>query len=154
MAKEYDLQIFNFTLPDGKEMRVRAWRYEYSRGWGHKARIIWIGDDFINFEKRITYYNRTWESFTYETVLRHIFEEYFSGKKNALTRKVLEAQLDAIAKRESDKCEKWLKSFTKAYNGLSDKQKRALAASDIEVTTSEQADVVKMGITLMAALNA
>ena len=154
MAKQYNLQSFYFTLPNGKEMRIEAWRYEHSRGWGHKARIVWVGDDLIGYEKRITYYNRTWERFTYESVLERLFEDYFNGKKYALTRKVLKAQIDAIAKHESDKCEKWLKSFTKAYNGLSDKQKAALAASDIEVTTSEQADVVKMGITLMAALNA
>ena len=159
MAKEYDKKSFYFTLPDGRDVLIVAWRYEWrggygACGWGHKASVVYVGNDFYNFEKRITYYNRTWESFTYESMLRKIICDFFSGKKEKLNRECLLKQVQAIADHESEKCAAWLKAFETAYNGLTGEQRQSLADADIEITNEKQADVALATIQAMALLNA
>ena len=154
MAKQYNKQSFYFTLPDGRDVLIVAWRYETRNSWGHKASLAYVGNVFPDFEKRITYYNRTWERFTYESMLLKVIREYFSGNKNALIRECLKKQIDAIAKHEEEECDAFMKAFSKAYAALSDDQKQRLADADIEITNEKQADIALSAIQAMALLNA
>lgn len=162
MAKQYDLQQFRFTLPDGRDVLIAAWRYEYARGWGHKATIVYIGDDWVNYTKRnwvnytkrITYYNRTWEAFTYESVLHKVIREFWNGKADKINRDYLIKQCDAIAQHEAEACERFCKAFQSAYNGLTGEQKQRLADADIHITNEEQAKTALKMVQSMALVNA
>ena len=154
MAKQYDLQQFRFTLPDGRDVLINAWRYEYARGWGHKATIVYVGYNWVNYTKRITYYNRTWEAFTYESVLHKVIREFWNGKADKINRDYLIKQCDAIAQHEAEACERFCKAFQSAYSGLTEEQKQRLADADINITSEEQAKATLKMVQCMALLNA
>ena len=72
---------------------------------------------------KVSYYNRTWESFEYETVLRRAIEKY---------PKAIREQLHAILiehkrQEEHEQCEAQVQRFKELHDGLTDKQKELLA---------------------------
>lgn len=138
MSKKSNYQTFNFeTLKDGA-LTITCYTYEYANGWGHKC-YFW--SDSIKYgEKRHTYYNRTWESFTYETLLQEVINALYSGKKHELEKKFLIAQVELIAKREQEKAEAWLAGMVALYNTLSEETKKDLASSDICFNSQEEAE--------------
>ena len=85
-----------FILKDlkGNDFIIECVVYEHSNGWGHRATIVFDGEDYINFSKRITYYNRTREKFKYESVLRKVIEYYYSKKADTEKREHLLKQLE------------------------------------------------------------
>ena len=136
MSKTSNFQRFNFKTITGEDVAINCETYAYSGGWGHRACIVYVGNNFINFKKRITYYNRTWESFDYESVLYKIVDAYFDKKNIAF----INAQIEAIAKHEHEKAEAWANDFIKKYNSLSDDIKNRIKSSDIILDTIEDAD--------------
>ena len=138
MSKTSNFQRFNFKTITGEDVAINCEIYEYSRGWGHRACIVYVGDYFINFKKRITYYNRTRERFTYESMLYKVVSAYFDKKNIAF----INAQIEAIAKHEHKKMEAWAENFIKKYNSLSDDMKNRIKSSDIILDTIEDADAL------------
>ena len=53
-----------------KNYEIVAESWETYRNWGHKA-TLYRNDYKVNAEK-ITYYNRTWESYQYQSVMRNV----------------------------------------------------------------------------------
>lgn len=152
MSKNYNHQQHTFTLPNGTTFTVYCHTYEYNGGWGHRASIIDINGEYVGFTRRQTYYNRTWERFDYETVIEKTLAAYFKGKKNELARRFLKKQLDAIAERKHEEAEAFVRAFTTAYNALPDATKQKLAASDIMISTEEEAKTVLVAVQAMALL--
>jgi len=70
-AKNSNYQEFKI----GRDISVTAWTYETRYSWGHKA-DLYIDNRLVE-SKKITYYNRTWERFTYESIL-----ECLAGSKS------------------------------------------------------------------------
>lgn len=65
-----------FTHKD-TTVTLSAWSFENSRNWGHKAEVsISYRDNgahktrIVNARAKQIYYNRTWESYEYQTVLK------------------------------------------------------------------------------------
>ena len=50
-----------------KDFSIDAYSWETRNAWGHKAILYYKGHK-IN-EHKITYYNRTWESYEYQSVM-------------------------------------------------------------------------------------
>lgn len=136
MSKTSNFKRFNFKTITGEDVAINCETYEYTGGWGHRACIVYVGNNFINFKKRQTYYNRTRESFDYESVLYKVVSAYFDNKNIAF----INAQIEAIAKHESEKAEAWANNFIKKYNSLSDDIKNRIKSSDIILETIEDAD--------------
>lgn len=59
-----------------------TWETRYS--WGHQA-DLYIDDEKINTSK-CTYYNRTWESYQYQSVMKNCLYEYMQNVKDAFIR--------------------------------------------------------------------
>jgi hypothetical protein len=55
-----------FTIDNNTSILCEV--YENSRNWGHRARVFRDGGEVVKTTQ--TYYNRTWESFQFQTVLR------------------------------------------------------------------------------------
>lgn len=77
---------------------IKVWNYETRSSWGHKAEIRGhVGDRYVskhNFKN--IYYNRTWESYRFQSVLhRALFECGLVIKKNEDLIKELWQLLDA-----------------------------------------------------------
>lgn len=64
-----------------KNITIKAEYYETRYSWGHKARIIKNNEE-VGYRK-ITYYNRTWESYEFETILQSLYEN--AKQKKTLT---------------------------------------------------------------------
>ena len=47
--------------------------YSNSRNWGHRARLFKNGQEVKKVT--ITYYNRTWESFQFESVIKKLVDK-------------------------------------------------------------------------------
>jgi hypothetical protein len=44
--------------------------YSYPKSWGHKAKLYY--DNILVCDKKIQYFNRTWERFQFETIIQCI----------------------------------------------------------------------------------
>lgn len=56
-----------------KHIEIKAEYYETRYSWGHKAWIYRDGEE-IGYRK-ITYSNRTWESYEFETILKSLYAQ-------------------------------------------------------------------------------
>ena len=65
-----------------KHLRVKAETYETRYSWGHKA-WLYLNEQEIAYTKR-TYYNRTWEAWTFESVITSLYNK---AKKQKLLSK-------------------------------------------------------------------
>lgn len=130
MVRKYDFQNFNF-LVNGKEIDIRCYSTDTRNGFCHHAMC---GDEHT----RISYYNRTWERFEYESVLKSAADK-FSKDAAAQIRK----QIDDIAEHKRQKCEEDLKRFEGLYNSLSDNAKGILARSGVQVHNDDDVRFVE-----------
>lgn len=67
------------TFKINKSAQIVADTYGNSRSWGHKATLLIDGEDVAH--TKIRYYNRTWERFEYEDVLRKVLTETKQGRE-------------------------------------------------------------------------
>ena len=64
-----------FTCKKYPEFKIVAHTYENSHNWGHKATLLHNGTHELNTYK-ITYYNRTWEKYEYQSVIKSVLNDY------------------------------------------------------------------------------
>ena len=57
------------------EFKIVACSYETPSSWGHKAELIRNNNYTLNTYK-ITYYNRTWEKYEYQSVIKSVLKDY------------------------------------------------------------------------------
>lgn len=60
-----------------KNYRIKSTAWSTSRSWGHES-ILYV-DGFQVQRKKLTYYNRTWESFKFQTCMRIVVEDYINA---------------------------------------------------------------------------
>lgn len=72
---------------------------------------------------KVSYYNRTWESFEYETVLRRAIEKCPKRLQQPLTDILIHKKEQEI----HEQCEAQVQRFKELHDGLTDKQKELLA---------------------------
>lgn len=57
------------------ELSIVAYSYETRNSWGHKATLLHNDTHELNRYK-ITYYNRTWECYRYQSVIKSVLSDY------------------------------------------------------------------------------
>ena len=82
-----------FKLSDSVSIDCETYETRYS--WGHKAYLIINGSQ--EGYKKATYYNRTWESYTYQSVLFSLIESV----NNKLISKEDKAKYQSMIKNDS-----------------------------------------------------
>lgn len=149
--KYYGRTVFSCEL-NGKKYSFTCFGQDTRYGFRH---VCFQGDDIYYPEyaksdllAKCCYYNRTWECFTYQTVLHeainklNIDEEIRKDLKTILIdRKELEVK---------EETEKWVKDFENTYNGLSNKNKEILKNTPL-IETKEQAESVLNTMKMMSA---
>lgn len=95
---------------------------------------------------KVSYYNRTWESFPYETVLYRAIRKFPQAMQEELTKQIILHERQA----EEERCDKMFGRFKELHDGLTDKQKQLLADTMPELRTEQDAQFA-MGI--MGAMN-
>lgn len=142
-TKRYNEKRFTFIV-NGQPLSITC-DITYTRdGFCHHAFLYGCGR--YHEHTRVKYYNRTWERFTYETVLhaavRKLPKEY---------RAPLELEIDTIATDAAAKVDAFLQAFQRNYSALSDEQKDFLRAHTPHLETPDQAKAVAGTVALMAA---
>lgn len=143
-TKRYNEKRFTFTV-NGQPLSITCDKTYTRDGFCHHAFLYGCGR--YQEHTRVKYYNRTWERFTYESVLhaavRKLPKEY---------RAPLELEIDTIATDAAAKVDAFLQAFRRNYSALSDEQKDFLRAHTPHLETPDQAQAVAGTVALMAAI--
>ena len=148
--KKYDFTTFNFTTLNGGELTINCFIYETQHNWGHRCHVYLNGADWGEY--KITYYNRTWERFKFESLLYKVINSIYANKRDQVANEFLSKQVEAIAIREREACQAWINSFQTVWNGLSDETKKTIQEKNIIVHTTEEADTVLAGLKVLKLL--
>ena len=98
---------------NGKKFEFVNEYYETSNSWGHKSTLLINGAEWESV--KIRYYNRTWECYTYQSVMYKVLGEY----KDRMLKRFLENYLYNNGKTRFGKGEKekTIKEFEKSEDG-------------------------------------
>ena len=152
--KLYGRQVFRaevngieFTFTCYGQSTSYGFRHICTLGYNDTTVARYVKDDII---AKACYYNRTWESFKYETVLRKGIENLNESKE--VKQKLHDILIDGKADEEHEKAEKDIQNFENLWNGLTDKNKDHIrnGLGENGIQSEEQAKAV-MGI--MALMN-
>ena len=137
-SKQYDIQYFTAKV-NGEEIEFRCHTTDTRCGFCHTAHLMGWRYDIT--DTKASYYNRTWERFEYESVLKRAIEKLPEDIRQA----VYDQIIDHKAAEEEQKAEEQFEAFKALHEGLSEENKERLANSGIEITNTAQAKGV-MGL--------
>ena len=150
----YGREVFRAEV-DGRKFTFTCYGQGTSYGFRHICTLgysdttvaRYVKDDII---AKACYYNRTYESFKYETVLRKGISNLDESKE--VKQKLHDILIDHKAQEEHEQAEKDIATFESLWNGLSDKNKQHIrnGLGDNLIQSEEQAHAV-MGV--MALMN-
>ena len=143
-TKIYNNKTFAFTV-NGEEIRFYCDTTNTRNGFCHHVFASGGGKDYEH--SRVSYYNRTWETFEYETALYRAIEKFPKS-----LREPLRLEVEAVDLDEHKKAERFIKVFEANFAALSDEQKKFVYDHTPEITNKEQAKTVNAAVAMMAAL--
>ena len=130
MVKQRDIQYFTAKV-NGKEYEFRCYTTWTRNGFCHTVQ----NRTFNVSDTKVSYINRTWERFTYESALKRAIEKLL--KETYLSEEVVEeirAQIiNGKAAEVEEQCNRELAAFEKLHESLSPENKERLANSGIEI---------------------
>lgn len=143
-TKRYNKKTFTFSV-NGEEIRFYCDITNTKNGFCHHVFADGGGKDHEH--TRVSYYNRTWEAFEYETALYRAIDKFTKS-----LREPLRLEVEAVALDEHKKAERFIKAFAANFAALSDEQKKFVRDHTPEITNMNQAKNVNAAISMMAAL--
>ena len=148
--KLYGREVFRATTKDGQEFTFTCYGQSTSYGFRHICTLGLNNTDVAKYIKddiiaRVSWSNRTWESFKYETVLRKGIENLYESDE--VKQELKDILIEKKAQEEHEECERQVKAFESLWNGLSEKNKEHIrnGVGENGIQTEEQANVV-MGV--------
>lgn len=115
------MRIFEY-----KNFKIVGETYETSNSWGHKA-VVFKGD-YELAKSKIRYYNRTWERYTYQSVILDALYEAIKKRECRLIAHYKEKTgAQRITKRKREEiveCDKEILELRDVYNYFNDKYGR------------------------------
>ena len=136
-SKQYDIQYFTAKV-NGEEIEFRCYTTNTRCGFCHTAHLM--GWKYDITDTKVSYYNRTWERFEYESVLKRAIEKL----PNDIQQAVYDQIIDHKAAEEEKQAEDMFNSFKGLYDGLNEENKERLANSGIEVTPKTYSGVMSL----------
>lgn len=143
-TKHYNHKSFTFSV-NGQTCTIYCSTTRTRNGFCHHAYFCGLGREFEH--TRVSYYNRTWERYDYETVMCAAV-----GKLPKDIQTALYLELDNIGRREHERCERLFAAFTRNFNALSDEQKQFVREHTPHLETAKQVQTVSAGMALMALM--
>ena len=143
-VKQYDVRYFSAKV-NGKEIEFRCYTTDTRCGFCHTA--PYVGWDYEINDTKVSYYNRTWERFEYESVLKRAIEKLPTDVRQQVYGQII----DHKAVEEERKAEEMVESFKALHDGLSEENKARLANSGIEMRSEGDAKAV-MGLMALMRL--
>lgn len=145
MAKTYNPQTFTFMV-NGRPVSIYCNTTQVPTGFLHHAYLYGFGRE--SEHSRIKYYNRTWEAFCYECVLKAA-----AAKLKKADRAALLLEIETYKDNEREKYNKLFAAFERNFNSLSTEQKDFLQKHTPHIETADQARTVAAVVGCMAAIN-
>ena len=130
MVKQRDIQYFTAKV-NGNEVTFRCYTTWTRNGFCHTAH--YTGWDYSLTDTKASYYNRTWERFEYESVLKRAIDKL----PTEIRQQVYDQIIDGKAAEEEQKAEEQFEAFKNLHESLSDENKERLANSGIEMHSEE-----------------
>ena len=143
-TKRYNTKTFDFVV-NGEHVYFTCDTTNTKNGFCHH--VFASGGGKYYEHSRVSYLNRTWESFQYETALYHAIEKFSKS-----LREPLRLEVEAVALDEHKKAERFIKAFEANFAALSDEQKKFVCDHTPEITNKDQAKTVSATVAMMAAL--
>lgn len=140
-TKRYGQENFYIETPDGKTLSFYCWSTSTRTGFCH---TVWCSD--TDQTTKVSYYNRTWESYQYQTALQKAFEKLPKEYRDACK----QWDSDKVNKTHEE-CEAQINSFKKLYEATSPEFKEKIANSDVHME-SESDMKMMMGLMALDAL--
>ena len=137
-VKQYDVRYFSAKV-NGKEIEFRCYTTNTRCGFCHTAH--YVGWDYDLTDTKASYYNRTWERFEYESVLKRAIDKLPADIQKEVYAQIIEGK----AAEEEKQAEEMVKSFEALHSALSPENKERLANSGIEIHSEGDAKAV-MGL--------
>ena len=145
---ETDVNGKHFSFTCYSQGTSYGFRHICTLGYNNTTVCRYIKGDII---ARASYYNRIWERFRYETVLRQAIKNL--DETEEIKKELHDILIEGKHKEIHEQVEKDLKEFETLWNGLSDKNKEHVqnGLGDNLIQTKEQADSVIGIMKLMTA---
>lgn len=143
-VKQYDVRYFSAKV-NGKEIEFRCYTTDTRCGFCHTAH--YVGWDYDLTDTKASYYNRTWERFEYESVLKKAIDKL----PTEIRQQVYDQIIDGKAAEEEKKADEFVEKFQHLHDSLSDENKERLANSGIEIHSEGDAKAV-MGLMALMSL--
>ena len=95
----------------------------------------------------MSYLNRTWESFQYESALLHAVDKFPKS-----LRVPLRLEIQAVSQNENEKAEAFFQAFAANFAALSTEQKKFVQEHTPVITNINQAKMVNSAVAMLAVL--
>ena len=141
--KKYNCKDFAARVGD-RYVRFACYTTSTRAGFCHTV----VSLDYDTTDTKVTYYNRTWERFDYETALKRAIDKLPKDVRETVRRQII----DGEAAAEHEKAEAMFGAFERLHNGLSDENKARLASSGIEIHNEGDARAVMGLMALMSVM--
>lgn len=143
-TKRYNRKTFVFTV-NGEQIYFYCSITYTKNGFCHH--VYTVGGGKENEHSRLSYLNRTWESFQYESALLHAVDKFPKS-----LRVPLRLEIQAVAKNENEKAEAFFQAFAANFAALSTEQKKFVQEHTPVIQNMEQAKTVNAAVALLAAI--
>ena len=144
-TKQYDIQHFTAKV-NGEEITFRCYTTDTRSGFCHTAHLM--GWKYSISDTKVSYYNRTWERFRYESALKRAIDKLPAD----IQQPVYDQIIDHKAAEEEKKADEMVKSFEALHSSLSEENKERLANSGIEIHSESDAKAVMGLMALMSIM--
>ena len=144
MVKHYNTKYFTAKV-NNEEVTFVCYTTYTRAGFCHTASLM--GWRYNITDSKQTYYNRTWERFDYETVLKRAIGKLPEDIRQAVYDQIIEGK----AAEEEQKAEEQFEAFKALHEGLSEENKERLANSGLEIHSEGDAKAV-MGLMALMSL--
>ena len=144
--KFYGKQTFTAEV-NGNKYVINCYGQDTNYGFRHVAFL-----ERGYYEEQLAkacYYNRTWESFQYETVLKRAIKKLPKADQEQLHAILI----DKTNQEEHERCERELKAFESLFNKTSDTFKQTMANSDFIMNSEDDVKLVKGLMALDIVMN-
>lgn len=142
-TKQYDIKHFTAKV-NGEEITFRCYTTDTRSGFCHTAHLM--GWKYDITDTKTSYYNRTWERFEYESVLKRAIDKLPAD----IQQPVYDQIIDHKAAEEEKKAEDDFNAFKSLHDSLSPENKERLANSGIQINSESD---MKSVMGLMALMN-
>lgn len=142
MATRRNIQHFTANV-NGTFIQFTCWTTSTRAGFCHTASC----NTHDLTDSKVSYYNRTWERFDYETVLSRAIDKLPKSLRYGATAQIIEKK----SQEECEKADRIYNAFKNLHDRLTPENKAKLAASDIHMETEADASAV-MGLMACMAI--